>query len=354
MSFFFNIKTEGGRIFTMDKKLVENVKCKHCDRVYKAKSQYNYHLQKVHNYTKEDAGNHCRSLNVLTWSEKALYEKTKKSNLEKYGCENVFGAKKIQDKIKNTCVKKYGVENPGQAQEVKEKIANTFEENYGGHPFANEGVKSKIRSTFIDRYGVDNSSKIPEVMERKKLTCLEKYGHEWHLSSPEIQKLITETSLERYGVKRAACLEEVIAKQHQTHIEKYGCWYSQTDEHQASLYQWKDYELPSGRNIRVQGYEPWALDHLLKTYDEDDLAITSEEITESACKVWYDMNDTTHRYFPDIFIKSEQKFIEVKSQYTYAQHKEMNLAKRDRCRELGYEFEFMVFENTRPDTVTII
>jgi hypothetical protein len=42
---------------------------------------------------------------------------------------------------------------------------------------------------------------------------------------------------------------------------------------------WKDYTMPSGKIIRVQGYEIFALDLLLRTYKEEDLIINLKEIT---------------------------------------------------------------------------
>jgi hypothetical protein len=37
--------------------------------------------------------------------------------------------------------------------------------------------------------------------------------------------------------------------------------------------------MPSGKIIRVQGYEIFALDLLLRTYKEEDLIINLKEIT---------------------------------------------------------------------------
>lgn len=57
-------------------------------------------------------------------------KKTKKTNLEKYGYENVRQVKEIDDKIKQTCLDKYNTEYIFQAEEVKEKIKETNQKNY--------------------------------------------------------------------------------------------------------------------------------------------------------------------------------------------------------------------------------
>jgi len=53
-------------------------------------------------------------------------------------------------------------------------------------------------------------------------------------------------------------------------------------------------------------------------------------------------NSKTRRYYPDIYIKSENKIIEVKSDYTMKQHKNINLLKRQACLDKGLQFEFMI------------
>ena len=191
--------------------------------------------------------------------------KIKKACLEKYGVENCSQAKEIkekkeatymehygthpkrtkevQEKYKNTCLERYGVENSAQTQEVKEKIKQTFIENYGGHPMLD-----------------------PEIKEKVKNTCFEKYGG-YPAETQEVKEKIKETFLQNYGCypTQSPIIQEKIK---QTNIEKYGCHPSQTSEvmekitHKSKSY--KKYKMPSGIERNVQGYEPYALDILLK------------------------------------------------------------------------------------------
>jgi hypothetical protein len=47
-------------------------------------------------------------------------------------------------------------------------------------------------------------------------------------------------------------------------------------------------------------------------------------------------------YFPDIYIKSTNTIIEVKSQWTFDNWKEKNLAKEQACLQQGFNFEFII------------
>ena len=51
------------------------------------------------------------------------------------------------------------------------------------------------------------------------------------------------------------------------------------------------------------------------------------------------------RYFPDIFIPKDNKIIEVKSVRTMMLHLETNIIKKIRCLEMGFQFEFRIYDN---------
>lgn len=100
--------------------------------------------------------------------------------------------------------------------------------------------------------------------------------------------------------------------------------------------------MPSGKLIKIQGYEHFALDILLKTKSENDI----ETYVRNMPKIWYIGEDgKKHRYYPDIFIKSENKFIEVKSTYTFEQEKNKNLLKQKATKDLEHKHEFWIISN---------
>jgi hypothetical protein len=58
-------------------------------------------------------------------------------------------------------------------------------------------------------------------------------------------------------------------------------------------------------------------------------------------EIWYYTNDTKkHRYFPDIFIPSQNLIIEVKSTWTYVKAAESLPLKKQACIDKGYNFQY--------------
>jgi hypothetical protein len=107
---------------------------------------------------------------------------------------------------------------------------------------------------------------------------------------------------------------------------------------------YKDFALPSGKLVKLQGYEPQVLIELLKLYEEDDIVIGIKEMHLNLGRIKYLMLDgTEHTYYPDFYIKSTNTIIEVKSAWTYENWKEKNLAKQKACLEQGFKFEFIIF-----------
>lgn len=101
--------------------------------------------------------------------------------------------------------------------------------------------------------------------------------------------------------------------------------------------------FPSGKTIHIQGYENYALDILLKNNQimEDDIVASKKEVPE----IWYkDSDDKDHRYYVDIFIKSFNKFIEVKSTWTYKKNMEKVELTKNTVKEKGFLYECWVFD----------
>ena len=87
-------------------------------------------------------------------------EMIKKSNVKRYGVDNISKLKSVKEKKVLTCLNNYGVENPLQSKEIKEKIRNTNIEKYGvDHNMKREEVRKKAENTFLEKYGKDNPSK---------------------------------------------------------------------------------------------------------------------------------------------------------------------------------------------------
>lgn len=94
--------------------------------------------------------------------------------------------------------------------------------------------------------------------------------------------------------------------------------------------------MPSGKVVKIQGFENSAIDMLLKTYNEEDIVIEYSEMPE----VWYFMEDGKYRrYLPDIFVPKDNLIVEVKSTYTYKLDAVQIDKKRKAVEYLGYKFK---------------
>jgi hypothetical protein len=253
---------------------------------------------------------------------KFVKDKSKNTNLEKYGFENPFQVEEIKDKIKSNNFKKYGVEYSSQIEAVKQKKKETFLKNYG-NPTQLEYLKQKKKETFLKNYG--NPTQLEYLKQKTKETCLKKYGVEHPLQSQTIRDKIEKTCLKKYGVKNPSQNSEILERAFK------------------NSFRLKTYILPSGKIIKYQGYENYALDELLIKINENDLITGTSEVP----KIWYnDDKGNLHIHFVDIFIPSLNKCIEVKSTFTLNKgiKKDNIFLKQLEGKKLGYDYEIWVYD----------
>ena len=247
----------------------------------------------------------------------------------------------VATSAKNTFMNKYGVENISQIESIKTQKKQTKLNNYGNENFNNR-IKSAL--TCLEKYGVENPNQVNEIKQQAKNTCIEKYGCENPGQSEEIKKTMKATCIEKYGVDYAWQASHTKEKIKSTNNIRYGVDYPMQDsaifeKMQISGKKVKEYIFASGKKVNIRGYEPFALDILLTKYKEDDIIVSSKNMP----KIWYELDGKKKRYHPDIFIISENKFVEVKSLYTYHADLEKNLLKQQACINSGFNFEFMIF-----------
>jgi len=242
-----------------------------------------------------------------------------------FGCE-VCSKKMKFDRLKNTMVKKYGVEYAAQNEMCMNKMKATILKRYGvEHANQSEEVKQKIKNTNLEKYGCEYGLQNEEVKEKRRMSNLEKYGYENPLQREEIKEKCKITCLKKYGVEYVSQNQEIYEKQ------------------TKNSYYLKDYTFPSGKIIKVQGYENYALNELVKeNIDESNIITGSKNVPE----IWYTDNiGKKHRHFVDIYIPSQNKCIEVKSTWTFKKQKDIVLLKQQAAKKLNYLYEIWIYDN---------
>lgn len=208
-----------------------------------------------------------------------------------------------------------------------------------------EGRKT-AKNIILLKYGVENISQSEEIKNKKKETTLKNYGVEHNSQSAIIKNKKIETSLKNYGVEYPQQSQEVRNKSKQTCLQNYGVEHPNQNEKIMEIvskkcYKQKTYICPSGKQIECQGYEPFALDELVKNINEDDILTGCKNVPT----IWYyDTNGKEHRHYVDIFIPNQNKCIEVKSTWTLKKTKSNIFEKQEAGKKLGYEYEIWVYD----------
>jgi len=197
----------------------------------------------------------------------------------------------------------------------KISIKETFDKIYGCHPMKTENVKNKLRESVVEKYGHDN-----------------------------IMKYLSENNMFSSPFK----LDSVRNKIKDTFDKRYGGHPMQSDDvyekNLKSRVKFKEFVLPSGNIIKVQGYENHGIKYLLDKYEESDIISGVKEINNHLGIIKYYYKGKYRKYYTDFYIKSEHKIYEVKSIWTYKANIDKNLLKKKACEDLGINFEFLIFD----------
>jgi hypothetical protein len=260
-------------------------------------------------------------------------------------CQKCTAKNKTNKKIETTLVF-YGVEHACQSTGTKEKIKQTNLKKYGvEHPLQSKDIREKGKETMLQKYGVDNPMRSKVIKEDSRKTCLEKYGVEYSLQSKDIREKGKKTMLKNYGVEHNFQAGELRDKRKETFLEKYGVEHPAQSQEvmertQKNAKRYKEFVMPSGTIVKVQGYESYALTNLLTVYSEEQIKVERKNVP----RIQYEADGKKRYHFPDIFIPHENKIVEVKSTWTYKCKADNVLAKKNACEEQGYVYEIWVYD----------
>lgn len=206
-------------------------------------------------------------------------------------------------KYKNTLLAKYGVENVSQL----------------------ESIKLKKRATTLKNYGVEHNSQSQQIKNKKIATCLKNNGVEYPSQSNEIRNKSKQTCLINYGVEHPTQNDKIMEN-----VSK-------------KCYKEKTFIFPSGKEIKCQGYEPFALKEIIENNIEENTIITG---CKNVPTIWYnDDSGKKHKHYVDIFLSFENKCIEVKSTWTIKCKKGNIFEKQKAAKDMGYLYEVWVYDS---------
>lgn len=196
-------------------------------------------------------------------------------------------------------------------------------------------------------YCIDCSKKIKA--QTCETTCLKKYGVSNAAKTKDVINKIKEVFQENYG-DHPKRLKETQEKWMKTCVEKYGGHPNQNKEVQEKTeknsYRHKDYMLPSGNIVKIQGYEDIALNELIESYEEDDINIGRGKVPT----ISYICAEGKKRiYFPDFYIKSTNTILEIKSEWTLKLSTCRLEDKAKSVLENGYKYEVWVYNSNKKD-----
>ena len=183
------------------------VQCDNCKNIFEKESNKIFMARK-NSSSEFDV---CKEKKCIVSKREMTMEK-KYGN--KYALNNVFLKEKrkttcikndtyknAQEKTKATNLKKYGCENVFQTEWCKEKIYQSHIKNHVGMGFASPEIKEKIKKSIKTKYNTENFQSTDEFKNKTKNTNNKKYGVDWYMQSSNFKKKTEETLTHKYGVK---------------------------------------------------------------------------------------------------------------------------------------------------------
>jgi len=214
----------------------------------------------------------------------------------------------VNKKQKETCLKKYGTEFSSQSLVCRLKVKKAWKEKDILE------YNEKRRNNHQQKYGVDNPFQRKEVQKKYNKTMIKNHGVEWPMQSKEIYEKSKKSCKESTGFEYSAQSLECREKQLKNTFRK------------------KEYILPSGKIILLQGEEPNFLDYVFSNN-----LLKEDEINYKPKRIKYILEEKEHYYFPDFFISKLNLVVEIKSWYILSIQKNTDL-KIDATKVFGHHY----------------
>ena len=281
--------------------------------------------------------------------------------------------KNSDTKKQETCMKNHGVERPLQSPSIMKKLQQTVTKTHGEgitNVFQSSKIKENIKKVNIDNHGVEHNSqredvkqkqrdtinsrsdeKKQDILKKSRATSTIKFGKDSYAKTDESKQRSIRRNMRLFGVPNQLQYYSKLLKSKQktqdTNFKKYGVRHPMqnatiADKASKKSLRYYNYTFPSGRIDRIQGYENFALNELILIGIHEDDIITGKKDVPKIC--YKGSDDKDHRYYGDIFITSLNKFIEVKSTWTYKKNMEKVDITKNAVKEKGFLYECWVYD----------
>jgi hypothetical protein len=222
----------------------------------------------------------------------------------------------ILEKTKKTNIERFGFYSPMQSEEIKTKTINTNFNKYGfSNPMKNKDIKIKLKKSILEKYGVESFAQTEIFKIKFKATCNKKYGCDNVFQNEEIKYKIKQTLIEKYGVDNPTKNPEIFTKS-----------------------QKNSYKIIKHNDIDISYQGTYELDFI-------NFCIKNEIKFEKGPTIDYTLNGVERKYHSDFYIPDINLICEVKSIWTYNKDLEENLAKSLFSEKSGYLFLFVIDKN---------
>ncbi len=168
------------------------------------------------------------------------------------------------------------------------------------------------------------------IKEKRFNTNFLRYGNSNANQVPEIKKKIIETCLRKYNVRYAMMNKDISNKS-----------YSNRKAPLPSSFKWKEYVMPSGRILLIQGRENKMLDKLLQIFTEEEILVHKGVPTIK----YKDCNGIYRKHYPDAYVKKLNWIFECKCNYTWNPNEETrknNILKYKEAKKLGFKYNVII------------
>jgi len=152
----------------------------------------------------------------------AAIEKRRQRCFEKYGVTSHQQRPEVRQKTKETNIRKYGCAVPTSNPDIVAKAAATFKERFVKGSTAHKNLIDKRKETSLQKYGVEFPMQRDEIKNRQHDSMETKYGVRHALLNDTLNNKRKTTNLEKFGVEEAVKSDVIKQKITETFQEKYG------------------------------------------------------------------------------------------------------------------------------------